>query len=134
DIGAYFFASIENSDTVGVALKIIRSKLCHWSSRYILSDQSSIEAKEPQDIMIAAMYKRTRIGCEKLIQDAINCSTVPAVQNYIERNYKKIHSSGPCGHDNIPPAFASYLYEPAGILSQRIEKNHVFVLWINRYM
>jgi hypothetical protein len=35
----------EDGDTVSKALKIIRDSYCHWSSRYILSDQSSIEAK-----------------------------------------------------------------------------------------
>ena len=39
--------------------------------------------------MNAAMHKRTKIGCEKLIQDAINDCTIPAVQNYIKRNYMK---------------------------------------------
>ena len=39
--------------------------------------------------MIAAMHKRTRIGCKSLIQDAINCCPVPSIQNYIKRNYTK---------------------------------------------
>ena len=39
--------------------------------------------------MNAAMHKRTKIGCEKLIQDAINGCTVPAIQSYIKRNYMK---------------------------------------------
>lgn len=125
DIGAHFFVSTEDSDTVGKALCLIRNRLCRWSPRYILSDQSSIEAKavkkafpgisageqecevilcvvhvmrvwltkiyekEPRDIMAAAMHKRTKIGCEKLVQEAIKCSTVPAVRKYIERNYQK---------------------------------------------
>jgi len=116
--------SSEDSDTISKALKIIRS-YCHWSPRYVLMDQSSIEAKsikkafpginageqecevilctvhvmrtwmskiyekETRNIMIAAMHKRTKIGCENLIQNAINNCTVPAIQNYIRRNYMK---------------------------------------------
>ena len=37
--------SEEDGDTISRALKIIRNSCCHWSPRYILSDQSSIEAK-----------------------------------------------------------------------------------------
>jgi hypothetical protein len=39
--------------------------------------------------MIAAMHKRTKIGCENLVQDAINNCPVPSIQNYIKRNYAK---------------------------------------------
>ncbi|PKK75858.1 hypothetical protein RhiirC2_773113 [Rhizophagus irregularis] len=35
------------------------------------------------------MHKRTKISCEKLIQEAINNCTVSSVQNYIKRNYMK---------------------------------------------
>lgn len=125
DVGAHFFVSSENCDTVSKALRIIRNICCRWSPRYILSDQSSIEAKsirevfpgikageqecetifcivhvmrtwmtkiydkKIRDVMIAAMHKKTRIGCEALIQDAINNCAVPAIQNYIKRNYLK---------------------------------------------
>src|SRR5205085_2904314 len=43
--------------------------------------------KKIWDIMIAAMHKRTKIGCESLVQDAIDKCTVPSIQNYIRRNY-----------------------------------------------
>ncbi|PKY34821.1 hypothetical protein RhiirB3_476066 [Rhizophagus irregularis] len=36
-----------------------------------------------------AMHKRTRIGCEKLTQEAINNCPVPTIQNYIRRNYMR---------------------------------------------
>jgi hypothetical protein len=39
--------------------------------------------------MIAAMHKRTKIGCKGLIQDAINYCPVLSIQNYIKRNYAK---------------------------------------------
>ena len=45
NIGAHFFVSSEDCDTVSEALKIIRNSFCHWIPRYIFSDQSSIEAK-----------------------------------------------------------------------------------------
>ncbi|CAB5152393.1 unnamed protein product [Rhizophagus irregularis] len=35
------------------------------------------------------MHKRTKIGCENLVQDAINHCSVPYIQNYIKRNYVK---------------------------------------------
>jgi hypothetical protein len=125
NVGAHFFASNEDADTVAEALIIIRNKYCRWSPHYILSDQSNIEAKsikktfpgiaageqecqvllcvvhimrtwmqkihekKTRDIMIAAMHKRTKIGCESLIQDAINQCPVPSIQNYIKRNYVK---------------------------------------------
>src|SRR3954454_16758957 len=38
DVGAHFFVSNEDCDTVSEALKIIR-RYCHWILRYILSDQ-----------------------------------------------------------------------------------------------
>jgi hypothetical protein len=124
DVGAHFFVSNEDGDTVTEALKIIRDKYCQWIPRYILSDQSSIEArsikrtfpgidageqaceiilctvhvmrtwmskiydKKTQDSMIAAMHKRTKIGCEKFLQDAIDACPVPTIKNYIRRNYK----------------------------------------------
>ncbi|GBC09883.1 hypothetical protein RclHR1_00920001 [Rhizophagus clarus] len=45
DVGAHFFVSNEDCDTVSEALKIIRSKCRQWSPRYFLLDQSGIEAK-----------------------------------------------------------------------------------------
>jgi len=39
--------------------------------------------------MIAVMHKRTKIGCEQLVQNAINKCPIPAIQNYIKRNYLK---------------------------------------------
>jgi len=39
--------------------------------------------------MILAMHKRMRIGCEQLIQEAIQFSPVSTISNYIKRNYMK---------------------------------------------
>ena len=39
--------------------------------------------------MVAAMHKRTKISCDQLVQNAINKCAVPAIQNYIKRNYMK---------------------------------------------
>ena len=145
NVGAHFFVSSEDSDTVAEALTIIRNKYCRrWSSCYILSDQSSIEAKSikktfpgmaageqecqvllcivhimrtwmqrihektTRDTMIAAMHKRTKIGCESLVQDAINHCPVPSIQNYIKRNYGIIWENGPYGlpyQHSVPPCF-----------------------------
>ncbi|CAB4390823.1 unnamed protein product [Rhizophagus irregularis] len=48
-----------------------------------------IHEKKTRDTMVAAMHKRTKIGCESLVQDAINCYSVSSIQNYIKRNYAK---------------------------------------------
>ncbi|CAG8820899.1 8940_t:CDS:2, partial [Cetraspora pellucida] len=123
NVGAHFFVSSEDSDMVAEALLIVRKKCCRWSPRYMLLDQSSIEAKsikktfpgitaseqecqiifcivhvmrtwmqriyekEIHDIMIVAMHKRTKVGCENFVQDAISRCSVPAIKNYIKRNY-----------------------------------------------
>src|SRR4051812_30156404 len=50
---------------------------------------TKIYEKKPRDIMNVAMHKRTKIGCEKLVQDAINNCAIPAIRNYIKRNYMK---------------------------------------------
>ncbi|RHZ83373.1 hypothetical protein Glove_95g75 [Diversispora epigaea] len=85
DVGAHFYVSNEDCDTISKALKIIRN-YCHWSPRYILSDQSSIEAKG-----IKKAFPGISAGEQecKLIQDAINNCSVSAIQNYIKRNYAK---------------------------------------------
>ncbi|KAF8907093.1 hypothetical protein BGZ58_006224, partial [Dissophora ornata] len=45
--------------------------------------------KETLGRMMQAMHKRTRIGCEKLIQEAIEKCPVAEVAKYIKRNYSK---------------------------------------------
>jgi len=50
---------------------------------------TKIYEKKTRDVMNAAMHKKMKIGCEKLVQDAINNCAVPAIQNYIKRNYMK---------------------------------------------
>ncbi|PKY56610.1 hypothetical protein RhiirA4_477030 [Rhizophagus irregularis] len=50
---------------------------------------SKIYDKKTQDVIVAAMHKRTKIGCEKLIQEAIDNCAISSIQNYIKRNYMK---------------------------------------------
>ncbi|RHZ57876.1 hypothetical protein Glove_382g50 [Diversispora epigaea] len=128
DVGAHFFVSKEDSDTVAEALIITRRFCSSWKSRYFLADQSSIEAKsivtafpglqkgeqkctvifctvhvmrtwmskiydsKTRSEMIQAMHKRTKIGCEMLVQESINdCALLP-IKRYISRYYlKNIH-------------------------------------------
>src|SRR5437763_8226708 len=45
DVGAHFFVSNEDCDTISEALKIICNNCHHWLPRYILADQSGIEVK-----------------------------------------------------------------------------------------
>ncbi|RHZ71761.1 hypothetical protein Glove_253g79 [Diversispora epigaea] len=125
DVGAHFFVSNEDSDTIAEALKIIRNICKNWIPGYVLMDQSNIEAnsikkvfpglkagenecriilctvhivrtwiakiyeKKTREIMIGAMHKRTKIGCEQFIQNAIQQCSVSAVCNFIKRNYMK---------------------------------------------
>jgi hypothetical protein len=125
NVGAHFFVTREDSDTVAAALKIVRQFERRWTPRYVLMDQSSIEAKgimtvfpgllageqecnvilctvhvmrlwmkriyhvKTREKMTLAMHKRTRIGCEELIQQAINTCPVQEVARYILRNCQK---------------------------------------------
>jgi hypothetical protein len=48
--------------------------------------------KKTRQKMIHAMHKRTKIGCEDLVQQAINECSITTIKNYITRNYtKNIH-------------------------------------------
>lgn len=123
DVGAHFFVSNEDSETIAEGLRIIRNKCPRWSPRYFLLDQSSAEAnsikqvfpglrggeqeceiilctvhimrtwiskiyeKKTRETMVLAMHKTTRIGCDQLLQEAINTCPVSAIKNYIKRNY-----------------------------------------------
>ncbi|CAB5217379.1 unnamed protein product [Rhizophagus irregularis] len=125
DVGAHFFVSNENSDTVAEGLKIIRRFARRWNPRYFLSDQSNIESnsikmafpglkngeqecevffctvhivrvwmnkiydKKIRQKMIHAMHKRTRIGCENIVQEALNECSNSTIKKYIMRNYVK---------------------------------------------
>ncbi|RHZ57425.1 hypothetical protein Glove_388g20 [Diversispora epigaea] len=125
DVGAHFFVSNEDSDTVAEALKTIRRFAVHWKPRYFLQDQSNVEANgikmafpglkngeqecdtifctvylvrtwmskiyevKTRQKMIQAMHKWTRIGCEALIQQAIEECPVPTIKQYIKRYYVK---------------------------------------------
>ena len=62
-----------------------------------------IHEKSTRDLMTAAMHKRTKIGCESLVQDAINRCSVPAIQNYIKRNcVKNMHQWGLWARQHSP--------------------------------
>jgi len=153
NIGVHFFVSSEDADTVAKALTIVCNKYCHWFSRYILSDQSNIEAKsinktfpgiaageqecqlllcvvhimrtwmlrihekKTQDTMITAMYKRTKIGCESFIQDAINRYPVTSIQNYIKKLYEKYGEMGFMGSSTFPLAFTGHINKFTRIFS-----------------
>jgi len=125
NVGAHFFLSSEDSDTVAAALVTIRRFAPRWEPRYMLADQSSVEANAVKAIfpgtdtgeqicdlilcnvhvmrvwmkkiyhtatrnkMIIAMHKRTKIGCEEVIRDAITTCPVQDVARYIHRNYER---------------------------------------------
>ncbi|GBC28737.2 riboflavin-specific deaminase [Rhizophagus irregularis DAOM 181602=DAOM 197198] len=53
---------------------------------------NKIYDKKMRQKMIHAMHKRTKIGCEDLVQQAINECSITTIKNYITRNYtKNIH-------------------------------------------
>ncbi|CAG8657282.1 10345_t:CDS:2 [Rhizophagus irregularis] len=99
NVGTHFFVSNEDADTVAEALTIIRNKYCHAGEQecqvllcvvhVMRTWMQKINEKKTQDTMIVVMHKRTKIGCENLVQDAINHCSVPYIQNYIKRNYTK---------------------------------------------
>lgn len=49
----------------------------------------NISCDEVKKLMIQAMFKKTKIGCEELIQRAIQKSPYDKLKNYIRRNYAK---------------------------------------------
>jgi hypothetical protein len=53
--------------------------------------------------MISAMYKRTRIGCEELIKQAIDDCPDQTIKKYITRNFtKNIHQWGLWARQHSP--------------------------------
>lgn len=125
NVGGHFFVSREDSQVVKEALKIMRRFAPNWNPRYILADQSSVEAnsisaafpglragQQECDVLLCtvhvmrtwmknvyhgptfnklvlAMHKRTKIGCEEIVQEAIRTCPVEANVRYIRRNYLK---------------------------------------------
>ncbi|RHZ57016.1 hypothetical protein Glove_395g59 [Diversispora epigaea] len=118
DIGVHFFVSNEDSDTIAEALKIIRNICKNWipgdieanSIKKVFPGLKAVEnkcriilctvhivrtwiakiyEKKTRKIIIGAMHKRTKIGCEQFIQNAIQQCSVSAVCNFIKRNYMK---------------------------------------------
>ncbi len=39
--------------------------------------------------MILAMHKRTKVGCDEVVEEAIHHCSVPSIKQYISRQYKK---------------------------------------------
>ena len=61
---------------------------CTWHSRKALQ-QNLQSFGDSYDIMLQAMYKLTRIGCEQLIQNAIAKLPLEQKKKYISRNWLK---------------------------------------------
>ncbi|CAB4374747.1 unnamed protein product [Rhizophagus irregularis] len=103
NVGAHFFVSNKDCDTVSEAIeaKAIKKAFPRISAgeqkcEVILcvihvtrTWMTKIYEKQTRDVMNAAMHKKTKIGSEKLVQDAINDCPVPTIQNYIKRNFMK---------------------------------------------
>ena len=89
------FLGLENGeqecDIIFCTVHIMRT----WISR--------IYHKKTRQKMIQAMYKRTRIGCENLVQQAINECPIPTIKQYISRNYtRNIHQWALCARQHSP--------------------------------
>jgi len=143
DVGAHFFVSGEDGDSVGMALKIVRQLERRWIPRYIPADQSSVEANSIQlafpglsageqecdvilctvhvmrtwmkkiyhlktrERMILAMHKRTKAGCEQIIQQAINsCPEAREWQSGPRTNVARMLLPIP---SSIPPPVQAHL-------------------------
>jgi MULE transposase domain len=64
---------------------------------------SKVYDKKTRQKMILAMHKRTKIGCEELVQQAINECENPIIQRYISRNYtRNMHQWALCARQHSP--------------------------------
>ncbi|RHZ82220.1 hypothetical protein Glove_110g102 [Diversispora epigaea] len=79
DVGAHFFVSNEDSDTIAEALKIIRQFAPHWKPRYFLQDQSNVEANS-----IKLAFPGLKNGKQEC--DSIFC-TVHLVRTWMSKIY-----------------------------------------------
>ncbi|RHZ84001.1 hypothetical protein Glove_86g96 [Diversispora epigaea] len=102
DVGAHFFVSKEDSDTVAEALKIIRRFVCSWKPRYFLSDQSNVEAngiaiafpgllkgEQNCEIIFCTVHVMQTWMTKIYETKAIDECQAPTVKQYILRNYIK---------------------------------------------
>ncbi|CAG8437974.1 1023_t:CDS:2 [Scutellospora calospora] len=64
-------------------------KILFYSVHLMRTWVSKIYEDKTRSIMIAAIHKKTKIGCEQLVQEAISTCLIPAVSKYIQRNYMK---------------------------------------------
>jgi len=44
---------------------------------------------QTRNLMVFAMHKRTKVGCETLVQEAIDACPLATIRQYISRNYQK---------------------------------------------
>ncbi|POG68934.1 hypothetical protein GLOIN_2v1777773 [Rhizophagus irregularis DAOM 181602=DAOM 197198] len=101
DVGAHFFVSKENSETVAMESNAIKMAFpglkngeqecdVFFCTVHVMRTwMSKIYEKKTRQKMLHAMHKRTRIGCESLIQEAINECANLTIKKYILRNYAK---------------------------------------------
>ncbi|RHZ67799.1 hypothetical protein Glove_299g65 [Diversispora epigaea] len=110
DVGAHFFVSKEDSDTVTEALKIIRRnveangiaiafpglskgeqncEVIFCTVHVIRTWMTKIYETKVQRKIIHVLHKITKIGCDELIQQTIDKCQAPTVKQYILRNYIK---------------------------------------------
>ncbi|CAG8817704.1 20744_t:CDS:2, partial [Cetraspora pellucida] len=75
--GAHFFVNRETSEAVAAALRIIRNFASYWNPYPTLNK------------MVHAMHKRTQVGCEDVVYNAVNTCSIQANAKYITRNYLK---------------------------------------------
>ena len=44
---------------------------------------------QTRNLMVFAMHKRTKVGCETLVQEAIDACPLATIRQYISRNYQR---------------------------------------------
>ncbi|CAB4375049.1 unnamed protein product [Rhizophagus irregularis] len=95
NVGAHFFVSSEDADTVSQALTIIRN-MCHWSPRYILSNHSNIKANG---------VKKAFPGISAGEQE---CEVLLCIVHKLCQEYGEM---GIIGSSTLPPTFTSHVNE-----------------------
>ena len=89
NVGAHFFVSNEDADTVAQALTIIRNMCCRWSPRYVLSNHSNIEPKSIKKIFSSISAGEQE--CEILL------CVVHVIRTWIQKIHEKNSGHNGCG-------------------------------------
>ena len=74
---------------------------CSWYSRQALQPNLGSYGKG-YELMLQAMYKFTRMGCEQLVEEAIQKLPLEQNKKYVRRNWRGTRRRGRCGAGKTP--------------------------------